>query len=288
MRSLAEFIMRRRLQAALLVAVTALLPILIWLGNAALALVTMRLGPRDGAAVLVGAVVFYGAVELLLGGQALAVAVMVLLVWLPMFGAALVLRISVSLPLAVLTITGFSLLALVFWHVAVPDPNAFWESMLAPMLEGMPAEDQASMVAFFSTTLVAYMAIGLWGNTVIGLLLGRYFQALLYNPGGFREEFHGLRLDRRLAALALGLLLAASFVGQGAFLQFGLLLATPFLLQALAVSHALVYRRGWSKLWLLVVYAALPFVYVPVALIGILDSFVDFRRRYAGHGAGTD
>jgi len=288
MRSLAEFIMRRRLQAALLVAVTALLPILIWLGNAALALVTMRLGPRDGAVVLVGAVVLYGAVELLLGGQAMAVAAMLLAVWLPMFGAALVLRVTVSLPLAVLTITGFSLLTVAVWHIAVPNPQAFWEAMLAPVLEGMPAEEQASMVAFFSTTLVAYVAIGMWANTVIGLLLGRYLQALLYNPGGFREEFHGLRLDRRLAVLALVLLLLASLVGQGAFLQFGLLLATPFLLQALAMSHALVYQRGWSRFWLVGLYAALPFVYVPVALIGILDSFVDFRRRYAEHGAGTD
>lgn len=288
MRSLAEFIMRRRLQAALLVGVTALMPLLVWLGNGALALVTMRRGPQDGAMILVGAVIVYGAVELLLGGRALAVVAMLLLVWLPMYGAALVLRISISLQLAVLAITAFTLLALAIWHLTVPDPRALWESILAPVLEDLSDEDRAAMVTFFSTTLVAYIAIGLWANTTIGLLLGRYWQAVLYNPGGFRKEFHRLRLDRRLAVVALVLLLLASFAGQGPVLQFGLVVATPFLLQALAMTHALVYRRGWSKVWLVILYLALPFAYVPVALVGILDSFVDFRRRYAEHGADTD
>ncbi|MCC5856979.1 MAG: hypothetical protein JJT90_02410 [Ectothiorhodospiraceae bacterium] len=280
--------MRRRLQAALLVAATALVPIVAWLGNAALALVTLRRGPQDGALILLGAVVVYGGIELVLGGQALAVVSVLLLVWLPMYGTALVLRVSISLPLAVLTVTGFALLTLAAWHIMVPEPRMFWEAMLAPVLEGMPEAERADMVRFFSTTLVAYVAIGLWANTTIGLLLGRYWQAMLYNPGGFREEFHGLRLDRRLAALALVLLLVASFAEQGAILQFGLVIAMPFLLQALAVVHTLAFRRGWSKLWLVLMYVSLPFVYVPVALVGILDSFVDIRRRYAGHGADTD
>ena len=41
---------------------------------------------------------------------------------------------------------------------------------------------------------------------VLLLMTARWMQALLFNPGGFRTEFHGLRIERHVA---LGLIAAA-------------------------------------------------------------------------------
>ena len=52
MRALAEFIMRGRVQATLVVAGCAALPLLYWLGAAAVCLVLLRRGLKDAVGVL--------------------------------------------------------------------------------------------------------------------------------------------------------------------------------------------------------------------------------------------
>ena len=42
--------------------------------------------------------------------------------------------------------------------------------------------------------------------TLVGLMVARSWQARLYNPGGFREEFHAIRLP---AGIAFGLMAIA-------------------------------------------------------------------------------
>lgn len=57
MRALAEFIMRGRMQAILVVGVAAALPMLFWLSAAAGSLVLLRRGLNDALSVLVWAIV---------------------------------------------------------------------------------------------------------------------------------------------------------------------------------------------------------------------------------------
>ena len=47
------------------------------------------------------------------------------------------------------------------------------------------------------------------GSTAVcGLFLSRWWQALLFNPGGFQEEFHGFRLDRTIALILIVFVIA--------------------------------------------------------------------------------
>ncbi|MCC5811841.1 MAG: hypothetical protein JJU06_15835 [Ectothiorhodospiraceae bacterium] len=287
MKGIAQFVMQYRLSAILLIGVTGLLPILVWFGNAILSLVTLRRGPAEGALILGAAALVYGLAELVMGRQMVAAVGLLLLVWLPMYGVALLLRVTISLSLALLGATAFAALMLLFWHLMVPDAHAFWQGFLAPLLEDMSQQQREETLDFVVNNLMAYVALGLWANLVMGLLLGRYWQALLFNPGGFRQEFHALRFDRRLAVVSMVMLLAASVVGQGAVFQFGVILSTPFVLQGVAMVHGLATARNWSRLWLVLLYVSMPFIYVPVALIGILDSFMDFRQRFGKRSADT-
>ena len=58
-----------------------------------------------------------------------------------------------------------------------------------------------------------------------------------------------------------------------------------FVLQGLAVAHALVHGRGWSRRPLVAMYAVLFLVFsvaAPLlAMVGILDNWLDFRGRGA-------
>ncbi len=285
MKALAGFIMRGRMAAILFVAGTSLVPLLAWLGGAALSLVNLHGGGRQGALVMGSALLLVAAVEMLLTGHAGGAIALALLVWMPVLLATLVLRVTVSLPLALMTAVGLAGLGLIAWYLAVADPETFWRLRLEGLAEDVDQAQKEQMMAFFGHYLAVFVALGLLLNVVVGLLLGRAWQAALYNPGGFRREFHALRFDRRLALLALGLLFAATFTGPGLVYDLALLLAALFLLQALAVAHAVVHGRGWNVAVLVLAYILVPVAFLAVALLGMLDSLLDFRRRLL-QGAG--
>jgi len=119
------------------------------------------------------------------------------------------------------------------------------------------------------------------GIVLLCLLLGRWWQAVLYNPGGFREEFHSLRLTRWFAGLVLALVVGSMVTPPGIVSDLASVMGAVFLLQTLAVMHAIAAMRGWHVGWLIGAYLILPLMLRPAALLGLADSFVDFRARAA-------
>jgi len=117
-------------------------------------------------------------------------------------------------------------------------------------------------------------------------LLARSWQAQLYNPGGFRVEFHALRVSRTLGLVALPVLGPTLLMGAEApalARDLGLLLAPMFFLQGLAVAHAVVARTSMQNGWLVALYVllffAMPYAEILVVVIGLADVFADFRGR---------
>jgi hypothetical protein len=125
------------------------------------------------------------------------------------------------------------------------------------------------------------------------LFLARYWQAALYNPGGFREEFHGLRLRRAvLIALPLLLLLAWAQGETGSLpAQLVLVLEAGLLLQGLALVHGVVGRLGAGIPWLVGFYSLLvvgfPHTVTLVTIAGYFDGWLDFRTKVRAR-SGTD
>ena len=286
MKGLASFIMRSRVTAVLFVAGTSLVPFMAWLANAALALVSLRRGSLEGLIIVGGAVAVLAVIELILTGQPGGVVALLLLVWLPILLVTAILRSTVSLPLALSVASGMGVILLLGWSLSVPDPEAFWQAQLAEMGTELAPEQRQEIIQFFGRHLAAFLVIGLWLNILIGLLLGRYWQALLYNPGGFQQEFHAFRLDWRLGLVGIGVILASLVAGEAGGLLSGLTLvfAALFLVQTVAVAHALVAARNWGWWPLVVVYGLMPFAAMPMALLGMLDTLMDFRRRLAPAG----
>ena len=284
MKPIAAFIMQGRWQPVLFVVATTLLPLLAWLGGAALALVTLRRGLVDGLITLVAAAALLGVAFSAMGANPLLSVLGLLEYWGPVFLLALVLRSTVSMPLTVLAAGGMGALALLVWHAAVADPVAFWQGSLQQLLEG---EEGGEFMESVLPVLSGFWILGLWTLSLVSLLLARWWQAVLYNPGGFQQEFHGLRLDWRLAAGALLIMLGATFTGPGLVYDLSLLVAAMFTLQALAVAHALRAINGWHWVVLVPIYGFLPFLFKLYALLGIADAWFDLRSRFAsGTGNG--
>lgn len=279
------FVMRTRLGAIGVVALGAALPLLFWVSGGVLALITLRRGVIEALIVLAGASAVLLPIYAVLLGTPAAILQPLALIWLPVIALAQVLRQTVSLPLTLQTGTLLAVLGVAAFYGLHGDPAAFWKDTLqslAQMLSGgQPGPEWQQAAAQLAPRLTGLWVSNMLAIATVCLLLGRWWQALLYNPGGFRSEFHGLRFASWFAGLALVAVAGGLLTGPGLVADLGLVLGAVFLLQALAVAHALVARRGWHVGWLVGFYLILPLMLRPVAMLGLADTFVDFRARFA-------
>ncbi len=140
--------------------------------------------------------------------------------------------------------------------------------------------------------MTGLLAAGFFLQLVLSVLIARWWQAMLYNPGGFRQEFHTLRLHRALGfagLLLLGLILAGLGGEGGLILDLTLLLAAALLLQGLAVAHGVSGLRKAHPVWLVAMYIlwffAMPQISMMLVAVGLADLWLDFRARVKTPGS---
>lgn len=280
MRALAQFVMRGPLQAGGVAVVATAIPLLFWIGAAVVGLVILRLGVRQG--LNVGLWALLPALGWGWFGQdptALAVLLQVILV-------ASVLRTSLSWERALLS---GSLLAIVTGLLL---PMLYPELIERLVQAGVQLyqEYNAEMAKSFGSnlelvirqTMNASMA-GSYLVTGVGMtMLARSWQAGLYNPGGFRQEFHALRLSPSVAVVCVVVMVGGSLIGLNPMLMAwagGL----PLFLAGLALVHGVVGLKGRSVQWLVAFYLALvflgPSLMIVLLVLAFVDSWLDIRGR---------
>ena len=283
MRALADFIMRGRMQAIVVVAGAAALPMLFWLCAAAGSLVLLRRGLNDALGVLVWAVLpalawwYFGDPR-------------TLLVLSGSFGLALLLRNQNAWHRVMLCSVGLGLLYAWALGMVFGEPIAALAAelqkvlpdMLSDAYQQLSVEEQARLGALLMPVLTGLLAALLQITTLLSLMLGRYWQALLYNPGGFGLEFRALRFSPAPAMVLLaGMLLAPSLGVQAAMLA--PLCSVPLVFAGIALVHGLVAQNRMSRFWLVGLYVTLALfmqlLYPLLAILAIVDSLFDFRGR---------
>jgi hypothetical protein len=307
MKGLAELIVRGRWQAVLVTTVAGVLTYLLipfttvlsYLAAAAIALVTLHIGVMSGLQVLLLAsaatLLFYQ----LIGLHAVVVLnlLLVLLLWLPCWLLALVLRQTRSLRQALLAsvLFGGCLLLAVYGYFG--DPVPWWVDRLQEF-EATLSERGIRVQSFGDGELVAQVAALMTGMVVASLitgvigslLLARWWQSLLVHPGAFRDEFCSLRLGNLAGLLTLGMMILARVLPDAPgdlAAQLAMVMLVPYLLAGLAVIHSLVRQAGRGTGWLVAVYVALAFLPQVSLLLaggGLLDTWLDFRRRFRRGG----
>lgn len=278
MRALAEFIMRGRAQAAVVALIGTLLPLL---SPATVALVTLRHGALDGAIVLAWALL--PAVV----GLALANAES-LMIWVTIAGtfvvyaAALLLKLAPSWSRLLMGLVALSTAAILLLQLFVPDVVQAVIAALNEALEQMQQSGQAKQSFKVDEAFVSgLLACGIVLHGVCSIALGRWWQSLLYNPGGFQTEFHSLRLSPVQASICLGATLYGSLVAVD-LLAWSLVFALPLLVAGISLVHSIVATKKLGGQWLLLLYITLMiFAYASTLLIALafIDSWINFRAR---------
>jgi hypothetical protein len=206
------------------------------------------------------------------------------------FVLALVLRLSVSLALAVLAsaavgvVTGLA--TLVLGRRLLEQLAAVFGQLLEQVQQSAGQGAEVVMQVPTQLQLAGMMGAANAILAVLCLALARYWQAALYNPGGFGSEFRALRLPVGVtAALALG---AAALTALGLeYRSWAACLLVPVTVVGFALVHARAAQRGSGRGWLTAFYALwLLFDAAKLLLVGfaVLDAWVDFRARWQRTG----
>lgn len=270
-----------------------LLPPLMIISSAVVGLVTLRLGGRRGGEVMLLALVASAILgQLALGGPTVAIAMLV--VWLPIYALALMLRLTSSLSLTVQTAMVLGIVPLLLELYYFSSSGTDWQTFLEPLKQSLikaqligEAESQALM-EWMALWLTGIFAAGLFIQICLGLFLARHWQAKLYNPGGFGAEFRAFKVSRPVAYVAAAVLMFYFLLNGGDWAlvrTLMMVLVALFFLQGLAVLHALL--NGAQGFWLIGVYLlllfALPYMVMTLAATGFADAWWNFRLN-AGAG----
>jgi hypothetical protein len=277
MRALAGFVMRGRREALMVTIIASVVPMFFWVGSAVVGLLTLRRGAAEGGFVALWAML--PCLVLARLGEVVPAAALIG-IWL----VAMVLRGTRSWPLALLAA---SAIGLVFGAVLLGAGGAYLEAVRS-IAEGFVAEvgkrsgdpAVAAQLKAPDTVQIASIFGFMLSLTLVGCaVLARWWQAALFNPGGFREEFHAIRFGSVPALMLVGA--GASLYVQGPSMHvWAQIMMLPLLVAGIGLLHALVAKRRVGGM-LGLFYAALllvpPMKYVVMGLAAV-DAVADLRR----------
>jgi hypothetical protein len=273
MRVIAEFVMRGRSYAIGASVLSASLPLLNWLSTAIVSLVVLRQGAAEGAMVLLWTLLPLGVALYLFGDPTAMISLF------GTVGLALILRATTSWELTLAAAVVLSAVgSLVFEFTAS-------EVLLVIVDMYMEYSKQVSMELSYEAarkSVFGFFAMGQAYAMLALLILARWWQSVLYNPGGFQKEFHQLRLTGRLSTGLVVLLMVC--VGLSDLLGRWIpLLTVPLIVAGLGFVHWFTKEKKMSSNWLVAFYFLLllfsQFIYPLIASLALMDSYLDMRKR---------
>ena len=270
MRGLAEYVMTGRRQAIIAVMLLGLIPLVNLLNPVVVGLIALRKGLQEVVIIFAWAI-------LPLGAWAVAGDVVPLIMLIGITGLAVLLRESESWEFTLLAAIAVGVCVEVYFRLQPAVIDALMQQLDLYLQASNPQGLQIEEVrdAMLSVIGVVYMFL-----SIVLLMLARWMQAVLYNPGGFKQEFHSLRIEQKVALALIVIMLLSSFgivVPEAWVLYFVL----PLLFSGIALTHAVVAKKKLSSMWLVTFYILLmlPVVVQILVLLALVDSWYDFRSR---------
>ncbi|MFT7558238.1 MAG: hypothetical protein ACI93R_000130 [Flavobacteriales bacterium] len=278
LKALAEYVMRGRFQA---ISVALLGSFFSLVSQAVIGLVTMRKGWLEGLLVTLWACL-PPVLGVWLGDVPSSMVVASVGVLIINYLLSVILRYSGSWALALFAaVTLSSIVAFLIASFVVDlavQTEGFFEGLMATP-ENADLDDTVLTLMQGWTTIRSSGLFAYWIclTTLLGMFVARWWQAQLYNPGGFQQEFHSLRLP---VVMALVCMLAFGYCQSvGAEYDFWAgLFSLPLLVSGLGLLHQFIARYKLGVGGVISLYVILPFVSWVVIALAAIDSVIDLRK----------
>jgi len=287
---LAEYIMRGRMQAMIvastLAIVSLIMPPVSIVSSASVALVTLRRGAVEGLVVLGCSTAIAGVLGFFLLGSYQFVLLYGMVLWGPVWLISIVLREGRYLSLTVEIAVLLGILGVIGFYLYNPEPAVMWKAMLSQMVPpNAPVEDVQRTLDMLSRYMTGIVAAASVFGLLFGLFLGRWWQALLYNPGGFRQEFLSLSTPPRLAIGSILVVVIAS-LSSGVISEISwniaILLFVLYTFIGTAVLHTVFAAMKMGRYIVPMFYVTMfliPHAMLPVAIVGLSDAWMNLRNK---------
>lgn len=276
MSGLANWVMKKRLNAIIAVALCGIIPMLFWLGAAVLGLVVLRRGVKEGIPVLA-----WGCLPALVLWtiQGDATAFMVLI---DTYLLAYVLREKVSWAWVVLLASVLAVISSLVQPLLMANILDIVADLIQQILARESEGDIPSKDVIIQQAVIAMSVMQAY-ISVAALFLARRWQALLFNPGGLKQEFHQFRLPLPIALILGAMVLVGESLG-GGFEILSRAALPALVLPGLALVHGVLALKKIGMVGLVAFYLigffvlSLYFANILI-MIAVIDSFVDIRGR---------
>ena len=295
MKFLAAYTMRGRMQAVMTTSTLAffsmVLPPVSIFSSATVSLVTLRKGALEGFFVLLSACAAMAILGALVLGNFQFALSYGLILWVPIWLISIILREAKRLSLTFEAAVALGAVGVIGFFLYHPDPAALWKNMLSQMIEPMlsgsdlPVDQVMHSVDVFSRYMTGVAAAASISSLLLGLLLARWWQATLFNPGGFRREFLSLN-TRPVFALGSIAVMGLAWMTEGTAAEragnITILLFVLYGFIGAAVLHVLISTMKARRLLLPLFYVIIffiPHALLPVALLGLGDAWMDLRKK---------
>ncbi|MCG8413927.1 MAG: hypothetical protein MI746_06880 [Pseudomonadales bacterium] len=273
MRGLAEYVMTGRRQAIIAVVLLGLIPLANLLNPVVVGLVILRKGLSEGA------LIFAWAMLPLIGWASLGDLVPLVML-LGVSGLGLLLRETESWEFTLLAAIAVGLCVEFYFRLQ----PTYLDVLMVQVEDYLQSSGQQDLqIEDIRTVMTSVIGAVCMFLSIVLLMLSRWMQAALFNPGGFQTEFHSLRIEQKVALVLLAAMLLSTFevvIPSSWVLYFVL----PLVFSGVALVHATVEKRKLSSMWLVTFYIVLmlPVVVQLLILAALVDSWYDFRARLQG------
>jgi hypothetical protein len=275
MKGLAEYAMHGRRQAIIVVVLTGLFPMIYCLSAAIVGLVNLRKSTTEGLIILLWSLLPAG------------------LLWIARDNTPIVLMLSTAILAQALkhfeswskvimlgTVLGILTQLSLVWQVD------FVEQWVSIVEEAIAMQQSQGIVVEYTADELARLLLSFYGaynfiTVICCLILARWWQAVLYNPGGFKAEFHQLKLEPGFAVLLAGFIIAA-LTGIPPLDTWLVIMCIPPLLSGLALLHYLAAYKKLGISGIAIAYLLAMFISPMVIVLGLIDSILNIRKRFAG------
>lgn len=290
MKYLATYIMQGRMQAMIAASSLALLSLMFppvsVVSSASVALVTLRRGASEGLYVLGCAALAAGLLGFFIIGNFQFALAYVLVLWLPIWLISIVLREGQHLSLAVEIAIFLGILGVIGVYIFIADPTAMWKQVLIQMTPAnAPIENTRRTIEMLSHYMTGVIAAGSVVGLLFGLFLGRWWQAVLYNPGGFKQEFLSL-MTRPRYTLGTLIVIAIALLNVGVISDMAsnlcVVLTVLYLLIGTAILHTVFANKSLARYIVPMFYVTMiliPHTLLAVALVGLSDLWLNLRKN---------